>query len=150
MTLNDNLIFNLVWAAFIFTFFWFRIQIKLKAQNEVDLEQKKRDSFKNLLTLHSDLILGKYDPEKSINKWLERFSEMTINILLWGSDEVISEYGKYVEHRTTHNKEYSEREYHFANAVLAFRKELNYKNNKDVITPEQIILIFRIGYDVEI
>ena len=151
MTLNDNLIFNLVWAAFIFTFFWFRLQLKLKAQNEIDLEQKKRDSFKNLLMLHSDLILSKHIPNYPVNEWLEKFSGMTNNILLWGSDEVISEYGKYSKLRNDSQNKYTEREYHFANAILAFRKELGYKNTGEIITPEQIITIFKIGYkDIEI
>lgn len=150
MTIYENIILNLVFAAIAFTFIWFKLQLKLLSQNLVDLEQKKRDSFRNLLVLHSDLILGKHIPNKPIVEWLDKFSDMTINLLLWGSDEVIFEYGKYVELRTIHEKKFREREYHFANAVLAFRKELGYKNNKNKITPEQIIMIFRIGYDTEI
>lgn len=150
MTLNQTLILDLVIAGLSFIAIWFKLELRLISLNKIDLEQKKRDSFKNLLEVHQDLILGKHLGNKSSTEWVEKYSEMAINLLLWGSDAIIYEYGNYANIRMHEKVKFTEREYHFANAVLAFRKELGYKNKRHRISADQIILIFRVGYDKEI
>jgi hypothetical protein len=150
MNFLESLVLNIVIVLLASFIIWFRLKLYLSSSGKLELENKKREAFKNLLVLHSDLILGKHIDSKVMIPWLEKFSEMTINILLWGSDKVIGEYGKYVKLRSVHETKISDREVHFANAVLAFRKEIGYKNRNNKITPEHIILIFRIGYDREI
>lgn len=116
--------------------------LKEKSQSKSELEQNKRESLKKLLDLHAELLIHKFENPN----WLDSFSEMSRNIILWGSDNIISEYGEYVKkHSSKEFKEILEQEIHFAKAILAFRKELGYKNKKNKVTPEHIILIFRSG-----
>ena len=112
-----------------------------RSQSKAELELKKRESFKKLLDEHSELFLD-FIHKKSDEEWTKSFSEMRKNILLWGSDEVLFEYAQFVKKQYRHNdvKDY---ELHFAKAIIAFRKELGYKNKKDKITTEQIVYIFR-------
>jgi len=143
----EIIIINLVFTVIAFMFIWSKVQLSLSTQNKIDLETKKREAFKNLLVLHSDLILGKQFGNDIPIKWLEKFSDMTINILLWGSDKVIFEYGEYAMMKYKPTVKTEEREIHFANAVLAFRKEIGYKNRFKRVTPEHIIRLFKIGYE---
>ncbi|GEM_PF-1607773 len=149
----EIIIINLAFTIIALLYLWSRIQLKLSAQNKIDLEIKKRESFKDLLNQHSNLILGKHN-KMPLEEWKNNFAEMSRNILLWGSDKVIVEYGEYVTARFKNFKEkeinITEREIHFAKAVLAFRKGIGYKNRFKKVKPEHIIYIFRIGYDTEI
>ncbi|HCY76505.1 MAG TPA: hypothetical protein DHV28_11340 [Ignavibacteriales bacterium] len=116
--------------------------MKEKSQSKAELEQNKRASLKRMLDSHSEILFNKHHYEN----WHYNFSEMSRNILLWGSDEILEEYGKYVMGRHPDYEKIKEHELHFAKAILAFRKEIGYKNKKDKVTPEQIVIIFRSGY----
>ena len=123
----EIILINLVFTVIAFLFIWSKVQLKLSTQNKVDREIKKRESFKDLLNHHSDLILGKH-MTMPLKEWMGNFADMSKNILLWGSDKVILEYGEYVMLRHKERREILEREIHFAKAILAFRKEIGYKN----------------------
>lgn len=99
-----------------------------------------------MLDAHSDLILGKQFDQKD---WIDKFSDMSKYVLLWASDEILTEYGTFLQKRYEKYK-IKEHEIHFAKMILAFRKEIGYKNKKNKLSPEQIILIFRSGYNVSI
>ena len=47
-------------------------------------------------------------------------------------------------------KNLKEYEIHFGMAILAFRKDLGYKNKGDKIRPEQIVTIFKAGWKQEL
>jgi|SRR5690554_1857017 len=136
-------IVNLLFNVFALIYFWYQTKIKIFAQNKIELELKKRDAFKNLLSLHSDILLGRPLSEQNATKWDLKYSEMSVNILLWGSDKVVYEYSKYILAKSTNNEKFEEREINFANAVLAFRKEIGYKNRFRRIKPEYVVKIFK-------
>jgi hypothetical protein len=139
----EIIIINLAINIFAIIYFWYQTKIKISAQNKIELELKKRDAFKNLLKLHTDILLGRPLSEENANKWDLKYSEMSVNILLWGSDKVIYEYSKYILAKNANNDKFEEREINFANAVLAFRKEIGYKNRFGRIKPEYVIKIFK-------
>jgi len=130
-------------ASIGFFFYYLRVRMKEKSQSKVELELKKREAFKKLLDEHSEIFLDFFH-KKELDEWLKDYSEMRKNILLWGSDEVIYEYAQFVEKRHKQD-EIKEHELHFAKAILAFRREIGYKNKRSKITPEQIVHIYRSG-----
>jgi hypothetical protein len=139
----EIIIINLAFTLIAFLLIWLKVQLKISTQNKIELEIKKRDAFKNLLDLHSDILLGRPLSEENANNWDIKYSEMSINILLWGSDKVVYEYSKYILAKNSNNEKFEEREVNFANAILAFRKEIGYKNRFRKIKPEYIIKIFK-------
>ncbi|MCH8325736.1 MAG: hypothetical protein IIB83_04115 [Bacteroidetes bacterium] len=132
-------------AAVGFFFYYLRVLMKEKSLSKAELKENKRTSFQKLLDEHAKLLLD-LNNDKPIKVWLKEFSDMSKSILLWSSDEVLEEYGKYVELYSSKHSKIEERELYFAKAILAFRQELGYKNKKDKITPQQVVLIFRSGY----
>lgn len=128
-----------------FFFYYLRVRMKEKSQSKAELEKNKRESFQKLLDEHAKILLDKIT-DIPLDEWIKEFSDMSKSILLWGSDNVLSEYGKYVENYSNDIPKIEDRELHFAKAILAFRKELGYKNKKNIITPKQVVLIFRSGY----
>ena len=112
-----------------------------KTKDKIEKSQNKRESLQKLLEMHSEIIQDKQFDEN----WMERFFDMSKNILLWSSDNILAEYALYFQTKFPDFK-IDEYEIHFAKAILAFRKEIGYKNKQDKITPEQIVLIFRSGF----
>jgi hypothetical protein len=149
MTLFETILISFITtlgtASVGFFFYYLRVRLKEKSHSKAELEDNKRKSFRKLLDEHSKLLLEKHH-KIPIDEWIKEFSDMSKSILLWGSDEVLSEYGKYVEKYSDDIQKIEERELHFAKAILAFRNELGYKNKREIITPKQVVLIFRSGY----
>lgn len=147
MTVLDTILISffttLATAAVGFFFYYLRTRMKEKSQSKAELEVKKREAFKKLLDEHSEIFFDLFD-KKPLEEWIKDFSEMNKNILLWGSDEVIYEYAQYIEQRHKQD-DIKGHELHFAKAILAFRKEIGYKNKGNKIIPEQIVYIFRSG-----
>ncbi len=150
MTVLENILISvsttLVTALCLILVYWFKGFLIEKSLNKEGLKKNKRDSFKNLLDQHSKILLGKQYDEN----WEQDFSDMCISILLWGSDKVLKEYATYVQNHDKNKVSVHDHEIYFAKTILAFRKELGYKNKRDKISPEQIVLIFRMGFNKEI
>ncbi|OGU63351.1 MAG: hypothetical protein A2279_05545 [Stygiobacter sp. RIFOXYA12_FULL_38_9] len=149
MSVLETILISSLTSAFALVYYAFRQLLKEKSKTKAELEQNKRDAFKKMLDEHSELVMNIFH-DKPLKDWQKDFSEMSKSILSWGSDDVLSEYGKYAELYYTDGAPIKERELHFASAILAFRKELGYKNKKGIITPEQIIYIFRCGHNKNI
>lgn len=145
MTVLETFLISTLTTTVAFFFYILRLRVKEQSQTKAELELNKRQAFQKLLNEHSDLVLDIFD-DKPIKDFQKGFSEMSKSILSWGSDEVLSEYGKYAELYYSKDSKIEERELHFAKAILAFRKELGYKNEKSVITPEQVVYIFKCGH----
>lgn len=145
MTVIETFLISLLTTSLGFLFYILRLKFKEKSEAKAELELKKRKAFKKLLNEHSDLVFGTFQ-NKTTQEWLNKFSEMSRDILTWAPDAVLSEYGKYAQEYSGKGEDIIERELHFANAILAFRKSLGYKNKGKLITPEQIIYIFRCGH----
>lgn len=126
---------------------WFKLRLFVRAQDKITIEKNKRDAFKLLLDRHSDLFLGK-PQNRPVSDWLSNFSEMSKDILLWGSDTVLANYGNYALLRAN-NPKISQREVYFAKAIMAFRKGIGYKNWFWRVKPKHIIVIFRVGFEDE-
>ncbi|MCK4448788.1 MAG: hypothetical protein KAW56_17120 [Candidatus Marinimicrobia bacterium] len=124
-----------------------KLKTEIRVSDRYKIELDKRESFRNMLRSHSFLLLKDFSVDLESRKWLEGFSESIINMLLWCSDEVLYEYAMFAKERLDSGKEIIERELHFANSIILFRKELGYKNKDDKISPENIVKIFRIGFD---
>jgi len=116
--------------------------IDRREEDKITIKENKRTSYKNLLDKHIRILIGTEPSD-----WTKEFSKVSIDILLWASDGVLREYGKYIESREKSKIEIQEHEIYFAKAILAYRKELGFKNRRGKITPKQIVLIFRLGYD---
>lgn len=144
MNVIETVLISSLTTSLGFLFYILRLKIKEKSESKAELELNKRKAFKKLLDEHSDIVLGSFH-NKPIDEWSKEFSEMSKGILTWASDEVLSEYGKYAENYYGSEDDIIERELHFANAILAFRKSLGYKNKRNLITPKQIVYIFRCG-----
>ncbi|MFC1614402.1 hypothetical protein ACFL5K_03820 [Gemmatimonadota bacterium] len=127
---------------------WLSIIVKnkifRKEKKETEKEKMKREAFEKLLEIHSK----KVQREHYESDWLEKFAKMCNLIIVWSSDSVLLEYAlfmqKYPSKKQIRIEEY---EKYFGQAVLEFRKELGYKNKDNKITPEQIVLIFKTGWD---
>lgn len=154
-------LFSAVTAFITYQLFKYRLRYLFRLKDKIGIEKNKRDAFKLLLDRHADIIVGKHiEPEK--DNWITLYSEMSKDILLWGSDKVIAEYGKYVVLKNKIKKERAQKkdvpinydqeelENHFANAVLAFRKEVGYRNLFKKVKPEYILLIFKSGNNVDL
>jgi hypothetical protein len=122
--------------------YWIRNRIKNKIEEKEELKTNKRESLKKLLDAHSDIVTGRHWNEKD---WDAKFSDMSKDILLWASDDILIEYGIYMQKRLKDNK-IEDHELNFARMILAFRKDIGYKNKHNKISPEQIVLIFKGGY----
>lgn len=144
MSVLETFLISTLTTTVAFFFYILRLRVKEQSQTKAELELNKRKAFKKLLDEHSDIVSGAFH-NKPLEEWTKNFADMSKDILTWGSDDVLSEYGKYAEKYYAEESDIIERELHFANAILAFRKELGYKNKKKIITPKQIVYIFRCG-----
>ena len=68
---------------------------------------------------------------------------MCKDLVVWAPDDVLAEYAMYFNKRAPESK-LKDFEIHFGKAILAYRRELGFKNKK--ITPEQITVIFKAGW----
>ena len=141
----EIIIINLAFTVIAFLYLWSRVQLKLSAQNKIDLENKKRTSFEILLDQHYNLLVEKH-LRQSNEEFLKDFSKVSKGILLWGSDKVVYHYGCYCEEYLNPKEEPAEREIHFANSVLGFRKSIGKRNWWNKIKPKHIVYIFRFTY----
>lgn len=144
----ESVLFIILISAFTTTFGFFinhylKNLLDKKSLSKSELEQNKRESFKKLLDEHSEIFLGLFH-NKPLDEWIKDYSEMRKNILLWGSDEVIYEYAQFIK-KGFPQDDMKEHEMHFAKAIIAFRKEIGYKNKRNKVTPEQIVFIYRSG-----
>lgn len=145
MSVFETFLISSATTAVGFMFYLLRLKYKEHTESKAALELNKRQAFRKMLDEHSDIVSGAYH-DKPFDEWSKDFGNMSKDILTWASDEVLSQYGKYAEkYYSSSSENIIERELHFANAILAFRKELGYKNKKKVITPQQIVYIFRCG-----
>jgi len=145
MSVLETFLISTLTTTVAFFFYILRLRVKEQSQTKAELELNKRQAFKKMLDEHSDIVSGAFH-DKPLDEWSKDFGNMSKDILTWASYEVLSEYGKYAEkYYSVGSGNIIERELHFANAILAFRKELGYKNKKEKITPQQIVYIFRCG-----
>lgn len=145
MNFWGSLIINILLIAISFILIWYRIEIKIRVSDRYKIELDKRESFRNILRSHSNLLYRDIADDSESGEWLKEFSESVINMLLWCSDDVLYEYALYAKDRLSSGDEIIDRELHFANSIILFRKELKYKNKNNMIKPEDIVTIFRIG-----
>ena len=141
MNFWQTLALNIIVVIPPFIFLWFKLKVEIKISDKYKIELKKREAFKSVLSAHSHLLYRDMKDE-----WFDEFSDSVINLLLWCSDDVLYEYALYAREREKDSLEIIEREIHFANSIICFRKELKYENKNKRILPEDIINIFRIGF----
>jgi hypothetical protein len=150
MNFWETLVLNIFIVIPPFIYLLFKLKMEIRVSDRYKLEIDKRESFRNILRSHSNLLYRDIADDSDAGQWLRDFSESVINMILWCSDEVLFEYAKYAKERLYSGGEIIDREIHFANSIILFRKELGYKNNGDLIQPNDIIIIFRIGCDKQI
>jgi hypothetical protein len=127
---------------------WFKIKVYFSSDKKKVFEKEKKEIFKILLDEHFKLLIGA-NLKMDDTEWHKNFSEVSKGIILWGSNNMINHYGNYCERYLDDVKcktECSDREVHFAKAVLAFRKSIGKRNWFYRIKPKHIIYIFRFTY----
>jgi hypothetical protein len=66
---------------------------------------------------------------------------------VWAPDEVLAEYAQHLETKHPEDlRSIADHERHFGAAILAFRRELGFKDSKHQLTPERVALIFKAGW----
>ncbi|HPG41430.1 MAG TPA: hypothetical protein PLP19_19245 [bacterium] len=144
----NNIIIPIITAILTVILGWITIFIKdrilQKTKNESKKIKMQREAFEKLLDLHSERIQGKHLKDE----WIDEFAKMSHLIIVWGSDKVLYEYIKFRQNQFS-DKENIIKDYelYFGKAVLEFRKELGYKNKKNYLQPEHIVLIFKSGWN---
>ena len=123
---------------------WIKNRLSRAEKKVTELNQKKREVFQQMIDLHSEKMFG----ENINSNWLEKFAAMRREIVVWASDEVLLEYALFHQKLFPKSLEnVQEYEIHFGKAIIEFRKQLGYKNKKLKIKPEQIIAIFKAGWE---
>jgi hypothetical protein len=150
MSFWQTLVLNIFVVLPPFIYLWFKLRLEIKLKDEYKIELEKREAFKSVLASHSYLLYNEFMKNTEDRRWAEEFSNSTINLLLWCSDDVLYEYSLYAKDKMKNSVDIIDREKHFANSIIYFRKELGYKNKNNKITPESIIHIFRIGFKKQI
>ena len=105
----EIIIINLAINIFALLYFLYQTKIKISAQNKIEPELKKREAFKSLLDLHSDILLGRPLSEHNTDKWSIKYSKTSNDILLWSSDKVVYEYSKYILINDINKEKFEER-----------------------------------------
>ena len=123
---------------------WLRARWEKTQAEKAAIKERSIFSFEKLLEFHSQLFI-----DLTLGGWgkvsvFQDQPHLARQLCLWGSDAVVKEYGEYIIKLSKSNSEIEEHEVHFANAILAFRKDELKKKNHD-LTPKHIIFIFRAG-----
>lgn len=122
---------------------WFKR--KFDRGQEVKKEKTEREKlvFERMLDNHSRQFANVYVNQNRTEHEFEHNLMVSKDLLVWSSDEVLFEYGEYM----TEEKllaELTDREKHFAKSILAFRKQIGYKNIG--LTPEKVAIVFKAGW----
>lgn len=138
-----SLFTTLTVAVFGAVIWWFKKHWESKQEEKREIVSKEKEAFSKMLEHHSNMFASfNSNSGLNVNVKLEDTFPVVRELLVWSSDDVLREYSLYL--RTVfkdENNKLSDREMHFGKAILAFRKQLGYKN-KD-ITPEYVAIVFK-------
>jgi hypothetical protein len=131
-------------------FLWLKSYLARREQRTLELQNRTRESFQQLLEWHSDLFISFHISHKHTLKLSEEQVHIGRKICLWASDQVVFHYARSLQALAGDKLlKPTSYEIELANAILAFRKnELRFKNKR--LTPEHIITIFKGGYTVSL
>jgi predicted MPP superfamily phosphohydrolase len=121
--------------------FWLEKKIIHSFESKVQLIERQRAAFSQLLDLHSEKVVGQHHTED----WLLRYAKASKEILLWCPDDILHQYALYAQIFIATEREPEKYEIHFAESILRFRKHIGYNNRGNKINSKQIALIFSIG-----
>jgi hypothetical protein len=137
-------------SAVLWTWFgwWLRVKWMAKHTAKEELRSKEKEVFEQMLANHSRQFAHFNVNQTRTEHEFEENLVVTRNLLAWSSDEVLAEYAMYLERLSqslpSQVQELKDWEVHFGKSILAFRKQLGYKNKR--ITPEQVATVFKAGW----
>lgn len=133
-----SLITNSLWL-------YIRNRITENRTERVNLQEKKRESIRKMLDLHSKIIIPcGLEKDELILSYLE----VTKSMLMWTSDEVLFSYIKwFIKTYPNAIEKLNENEKLFGNVIIEMRKEIGYKNKGDKLLPNEIVAVFKAAID---
>ena len=73
--------------------FWLEKRIIHSFESKVQLIERQRAAFSQLLDLHSEKVVGQHHTED----WLLRYAKASKEILLWCPDDILQQYALYAQ-----------------------------------------------------
>lgn len=96
---------------------------------ELRNREKKESAYDEFVDLLYQYISAREDDtDKIIKERLTKLMKSRKNLLVWGSDEVVKNYGDFMKHTQENNTEFSTKA--LTELLKSIRKDLGYKNNK--------------------
>lgn len=122
---------------------WVRTKLKRAESKALERDENKRQSLDKMLRFNSEFL----SDEKSMTESIADLEEMCRPLVAWAPDEVLYEYANFLEGKLPGIiNSITEYEVHFGKAILAFRKEIGFKDRRSKIDPRHLAAIFKAGW----
>ncbi|MBU1422033.1 MAG: hypothetical protein KKG06_02415 [Bacteroidetes bacterium] len=120
---------------------WVKKQWQTKHEAKTEIRSKEKEVFTRMLENHSRQF-AKINVHSLTKHNFEDNLAITRELLVWSADGVLAEYALYMQSLSPEAiSKLEKREIHFGKAILAFRKQLGYRNKR--VTPEQAAIVFK-------
>jgi len=131
---------------------WITLWVSGKFKNYFDRKKLLRNQEEVVLGQMLSLWLKKLANEKEfdLTKWGSDMEETSRNFVTWASNNVIIQFAKFLKAKYPEMDKLEEHEIYLGKMIIAFRKQIGFRNWRWRIKEKDVIIIYKAGHKLPI